>query len=142
MMSFPGKSATREVYEETTREILVRVSPAYLPDQSDPTQAQFTWAYTVEIENLGDEAVQLLSRHWIITDGRGRIEEVKGPGVVGVQPTLGAKEAFRYTSGCPLTTPSGDMSGAYQMITASGERFEARIPPFSLHMPEAKRRLN
>jgi ApaG protein len=139
-MPFPGKGAAREVYEETTREIVVRVSPAYLPEQSDPNQAQFTWSYTVEIENQGEEPVQLVSRHWIITDGRGRVEEVKGPGVVGVQPTLGPKEAFRYTSGCPLTTPSGDMYGVYQMITRAGECFEARIPAFSIHLPDATRR--
>ena len=141
-MAFPGKSPPREVYEETTRGVVVRVSPTYLPDQSDPANAQFTWSYTVEIENRGEEPVQLVSRHWVITDGRGHVEEVKGPGVVGVQPTLGPREAFRYTSGCPLTSPSGAMHGAYQMITQAGETFEARIPAFSLHLPEATRRLN
>ena len=141
-MAIPGRTPPPEVYEETTRGIVVRVSPAYLPEQSDPSSAQFTWSYTVEIENQGDEAVQLVSRHWIITDGRGLVEEVKGPGVVGVQPTLGPSEAFRYTSGCPLTTSSGGMHGAYQMITAGGEVFEAHIPAFSLHLPDATRRLN
>ena len=141
-MVFPARSAPRDTYEETTRGVVVRVTPEYMPDQSDPTAAQFTWSYTVEIENHGDASVQLVSRHWIITDGRGRVEEVRGPGVVGVQPTLGPREAFRYTSGCPLTTPSGDMRGAYQMLTPAGELFDALIPAFSLHLPEATRRLH
>jgi ApaG protein len=129
-------------YQATTRGVLVRVKPTYLPDQSDPEKGQFTWAYTVEIENRGAEPVQLISRHWVITDARNRVEEVEGPGVVGEQPSLAPGESFRYTSGCPLTTPSGAMRGAYQMVTGAGEMFDAEIPEFSLHLPEATRRMN
>ncbi len=129
-------------YEATTRGIVVRVTPTFLPEQSDADQAQFTWAYTVEIENRGAAAVQLISRHWVISDALGRVEEVRGPGVVGKQPTLKAGEAFCYTSGCPLATPSGAMRGSYRMLTAAGEIFDAAIPEFSLHLPEATRRLN
>ena len=129
-------------YEATTRGIVVRVTPAYLPDQSDPEAGQFTWAYTVEIENHGEEPVQLISRHWVIIDARNRVEEVRGPGVVGEQPSLKAGESFSYTSGCPLTTSSGAMRGAYQMLNRAGEVFDAEIPEFSLHLPEATRRMN
>ncbi len=129
-------------YEATTRGVRVRVTPAYLPDQSEPEQGQYVWAYTVEVENLGAETVRLISRHWVITDALNRVEEVRGPGVVGEQPTLGPGESFRYTSGCPLATPSGAMRGAYQMRTAAGEMFDAQIPEFSLHLPEATRRVN
>ncbi len=129
-------------YEATTRGVVVRVAPAFLPDQSDPERSRFTWAYAVEIENHGEETVRLISRHWLITDALNRVEEVKGPGVVGEQPTLEPGEAFRYTSGCPLATPSGAMRGSYQMVTAAGETFDARIPEFSLHLPDATRRMN
>lgn len=129
-------------YEATTRGILVRVTPAYLPAQSDPQQGRFTWAYTVEIENHGEAPVQLISRHWVITDARNRVGEVRGPGVVGEQPHLGAGEAFRYTSGCPLATSSGAMRCAYQMRGETGEVFDVEIPEFSLHLPEATRRMN
>ncbi len=129
-------------YEATTRGVRVRVTPAYLPDQSSPDEGRYVWAYTVEIENRGAETVRLVSRHWVITDAMNRMEEVRGPGVVGEQPTLAPGESFRYTSGCPLPTPSGAMGGAYQMVTASGEGFDAEIPEFSLHLPEATRRMN
>jgi ApaG protein len=129
-------------YEATTRDILVRVTPAYLPAQSDPGRSQFTWSYTVEIENRGKATVTLISRHWIITDAMNRVEHVKGMGVVGETPTLEPGEAFRYASGCPLTTPSGGMRGTYQMITDTGETFDIDIPEFSLHMPDATRRMN
>ena len=129
-------------YEATTRGIRVRATPTYLPDQSEPEQGRYVWAYTVEIENRGEETVRLISRHWVITDAHNRVEEVRGPGVVGEQPHLGAGEAFRYTSGCPLATSSGAMRGAYQMRTAAGEMFDAQIPEFSLHLPEATRRVN
>ena len=141
-MAIPSRGAPRSVYEAKTRDVLVRVTPIYVPEQSDPDRARFTWTYTVEIENHGPETLQLVSRHWIITDGLNRTEEVKGPGVVGEQPTLKPREAFRYTSGCPLTTPSGAMRGAYQMMTEGGETFDAAIPEFSLHMPDATRRMN
>jgi ApaG protein len=100
------------------------------------------WAYTVRIENQGDAAVQLRSRHWKITDGLGRLQEVKGPGVVGKTPLLRPGEMFEYTSGTPLSTPSGFMSGTYQMVAESGEKFDIEIPTFSLDTPGSKRQLN
>lgn len=130
------------VYEARTRDILVRVAPAYRPEDSDPEQGHWLWSYVIEIENHGTETVQLISRHWVITDAMNRVEEVKGPGVVGEQPLLGPREAFRYNSACPLPTPSGSMRGTYQMVTREGEPFEVEIPEFSLHMPGARRRLN
>jgi ApaG protein len=134
--------AKNPVYEARTRDIVVRVSPSYLDDQSHPEDGRWVWSYTVEIENHGGETVQLVSRHWVITDAQNRKEEVKGPGVVGEQPTLGPREAFRYTSGCPLQTSSGVMRGAYQMMTREGEPFEVEIPEFSLDMPGARRSVN
>ncbi len=131
-----------EVYQAITRGLTVRVSPTFLPDQSEPERSRFVWAYTVEIENRGPEAVQLIARHWMITDSTNHVEEVRGPGVVGEQPVLKPGESFRYTSGCPLTTSSGAMVGSYQMVTSGGESFEAAIPEFSLHLPQARQRLN
>ena len=130
------------MYTATTRAIQVTVKPQYLPDQSDPAKSQFVWAYQVRIENKGNVAVQLRSRHWKITDGLGRFQEVKGPGVVGKTPLLRPGDAFEYTSGTPLATPSGFMSGSYQMVSESGENFDIEIPPFSLDMPSTERRLN
>lgn len=127
------------VYETRTRDVLVRVKPDYLPGESLPEEGRFVWTYTVEIENHGTETIQLVSRQWTITDGFNRVEEVRGEGVVGEQPVLGPREAFRYTSGCPLTTPTGTMRGRYQMVTREGEAFEAEIPEFSLHLPGATR---
>ena len=127
------------VYEARTRDVVVRVVATYATDQSDPEEGQFFWNYTVEIENHGKETVQLISRHWIITDAMNRVQDVKGAGVVGEQPELKGGEAFRYTSGCPLTTPSGSMRGEYEMVTESGETFQAEIPAFSLHLPGAGR---
>jgi len=129
-------------YEARTRGLLVRVSPYFLPDQSDPQDRKWVWGYDVEIENHGTEVVQLISRHWVITDALGRVEEVEGDGVVGEQPLLKPGEAFRYTSGCPLTTASGVMEGEYRMVTADGETFEALIPPFSLDLPDPGRVVN
>ena len=130
------------MYTATTRAIRVTVKPQYLPDQSDPTKSQYVWAYQVRIENKGDEAVQLRSRHWKITDGLGRLQEVKGPGVVGKTPRLRPGEMFEYTSGTPLSTPSGFMSGTYQMVSESGENFDIEIPTFSLDTPNVTRQLN
>ncbi len=130
------------VYEARTRDIVVRVSPAYQTDQSAPEEGRWFWTYTVEIENHGAETVQLVSRHWVITDGLNRREDVRGPGVVGEQPTLKPREAFRYSSGCPLTTPSGMMRGAYQMMTREGDAFDVTIPEFSLDLPGARRVVN
>ncbi|MBL0897795.1 MAG: Co2+/Mg2+ efflux protein ApaG [Reyranella sp.] len=130
------------MFVATTRAIRVTVVPQYLPDQSEPSKSQFVWAYTVRIENTGDVAVQLRSRHWKITDGLGRLQEVKGPGVVGKTPLLRPGEMFEYTSGTPLSTPSGFMGGTYQMVSESGERFDIEIPTFSLDTPGSKRQLN
>lgn len=129
-------------YQALTRGVLVRVTPSYLPEQSDPVESRYVWAYTIEIENHGQETVQLISRRWLITDALNRTEEVVGPGVVGEQPRLKPREAFRYTSGCPLTTSSGEMRGTYQMVTDEGETFDAEIPAFSLHLPGAHRIVN
>jgi len=130
------------MYVATTRAIKVTVRPQYLPDQSDPQKSQYVWAYHVRIENGGDETVQLKSRHWKITDGIGRLQEVKGPGVVGKTPKLRPGETFEYTSGTPLWTPSGIMAGTYQMVSDSGEKFDIEIPTFSLDLPSGSRQLN
>lgn len=129
-------------YEAHTRGLVVRVRPQYLPEQSDPDARRWVWAYHVEVGNNGRETVQLISRHWIITDAFGRVEEVQGPGVIGQQPTLRPGEGFRYASGCPLPTSSGTMSGTYQMVTDAGERFDAEIPTFSLDVPQGRRVVN
>jgi ApaG protein len=114
----------------------------FLPDQSDPEEERFFWAYTIEIVNLGHRTVQLMSRHWRITDAHGRLEEVRGPGVVGEQPILAPGGSFRYTSGCPLATSSGIMVGSYRFVDEAGRSFEAAIPAFSLDSPNAARVLN
>lgn len=130
------------MYEETTNGIKVVVEPVYLEDQSSPEDDHFVWAYNVRIENLGDIQVQLLNRHWTITDAQGRNQEVRGPGVVGEQPVLKPGDSFEYTSGTPLTTPSGFMGGEYEMVTVDGGRFEVRIPTFSLDSPHQPRQLH
>ncbi|MGE0744875.1 MAG: Co2+/Mg2+ efflux protein ApaG [Rhodospirillales bacterium] len=130
------------MYSRTTREIRVTVKPTYLEDQSTPGEAHFVWAYHVRIENEGEATVQLLSRYWHITDSMGRVQEVRGAGVVGEQPTLKPGESYEYTSGTPLPTPSGIMHGTYEMRTAAGERFAVDIPAFSLDSPHQKRQLN
>jgi ApaG protein len=122
-------------YTAKTREIAVSVEPTYLETRSSPRSSQYFWAYRVIIENRGRVTVQLLSRHWMITNARGELTEVKGPGVVGEQPVLQPGESFEYTSGAPLDTPSGMMGGAYQMESESGERFDIEIPTFSLDRP-------
>ena len=119
-------------YEAQTDGVVVRVTPTYLSQQSDPEAGRWVWVYAVEIENRRDEPVQLLTRHWIITDGLGRTEEVRGPGVVGEQPVIAPGKAHAYSSGCPLSTPSGMMVGSYGMIDASGALLEVAIPAFSL----------
>lgn len=130
------------VYVATTRAISVTVRPQYLPDQSDPAKSQYVWAYQVRIENKGDMTVQLRSRHWKITDGLGRRQEVKGAGVVGKTPRLRPGEMFEYTSGTPLSTSSGFMGGTYQMVSEAGENFDIEIPTFSLDTPNDSRQLN
>lgn len=123
--------------EAITRGIRVHVEPRFDPSRSRPAANQWFFLYTVTISNEGTETVQLLTRHWIITGEGGRVEEVKGPGVVGEQPVLAPGQSFRYTSGCPLTTASGTMHGSYQMVTADGEAFDAVIAPFILSEPYA-----
>jgi Uncharacterized protein affecting Mg2+/Co2+ transport len=130
------------MYSQTTRGILVTVEPVYLEDQSSPLQGHYVWAYRVRIENHSDATVQLKRRHWTITDAIGRIQEVRGDGVVGEQPTLEPGAAYEYTSGTPLATPSGIMVGTYQMEAESGEVFDVSIPAFSLDSPHEAYRLN
>lgn len=130
------------MYSAVTREIRVQVEPIYLDDQSEPDDAQYVWAYRVQIENEGTETVQLLTRYWHITDGMGRVQEVRGAGVVGEQPVLSPGERYEYTSGTPLPTPSGIMKGSYQMSTPSGEKFDIEVPAFSLDSPHEARHLN
>ncbi|MCB9778425.1 MAG: Co2+/Mg2+ efflux protein ApaG [Alphaproteobacteria bacterium] len=121
--------------EATTRGVRVRVLPHFLPDQSSPATGLWVHAYQVTIENLGDEAVQLVSRHWVITNGEGEEQHVEGPGVVGEQPVLEPGQTFVYVSGCPLDTPLGAMHGTYQMVTKGGDAFDAVIAPFTLAEP-------
>ena len=121
--------------EALTNNVRVEVESQYAPEHSQPFQSQWFFYYTVRITNEGVKTVQLLSRHWIITDATGQIEEVKGPGVVGEQPVLTTGESFQYTSGCPLKTSTGVMRGTYQMVTADGDRFDVEIAPFALHEP-------
>lgn len=130
------------MYEETTRTIRVMVEPVFLDDQSSPSDDHYVWAYHVRIENLGRETVQLRTRHWRITDANGRIHDVRGDGVVGEQPVLHPGEAFEYTSGTPLATPSGIMVGDYAMESETGEKFTVAIPAFSLDSPHQKRSLH
>jgi len=118
------------------------VQPQFLAEQSDPVSDQYVWLYTINIENGGAEAVQLLNRHWIITNAVGHVEEVQGPGVVGEQPVLQPGDSFQYTSGCPLRTPSGLMVGTYEMVGPGDERFDIDIPAFSLDSPHQARQLN
>jgi ApaG protein len=130
------------MYEAITSSIHVRVTPRFLEDESTPDEGRYFWAYTVEITNKGTETVQLKTRRWLITDANGRQETVRGPGVVGKTPTLAAGQSFKYTSGCPLTTPSGIMSGSYQMERSDGRMLDVTIPSFSLDSPYAKRIIN
>lgn len=130
------------MYTAVTRDIQVTVLPEFMPDRSEPKSGRFFWAYTIEIANLGRLRVQLVARYWRITDGTGRVEEVQGLGVVGEQPVLNPGEIFRYTSGCPLATPSGIMTGHYRMVDDTGDTVEVEIPAFSLDSPYGKRVLN
>ncbi len=113
----------------------VRVQVRFVAEQSDPAAELYLFAYTIRVQNTGDTPAQLLSRHWIITDGNGKVEEVRGPGVVGEQPRLAPGEAFEYTSGWPLGTPVGTMRGTYQCVTADGAEFDVPIPEFVLSIP-------
>jgi ApaG protein len=130
------------MYRAVTRGIQVTVTPKYLADKSSPEQDRYFWAYTIEIKNLGKVTVQLKTRHWKITDGNGHVQEVRGPGVVGERPVLKPGERYEYTSGVPLTTPTGLMAGTYQMAADDGERFDAEVPAFSLDSPHFARVLH
>jgi ApaG protein len=123
--------------EAVTRGVRVQVAARYSPERSDPPHNLWFFLYTIRIRNEGGEAVQLKNRHWVITDATGKVEEVKGPGVVGEQPVLEPGESFEYTSGCPLRTPYGTMHGSYDMRTARGEQFDAEIAEFTLREPGA-----
>ena len=121
----------------TTRGIRVTVQSRYIPERSSPQNAQFAFAYTVQIANVGAQTAQLRSRHWIITDGDGKIQEVRGDGVIGAQPQLRPGQDFEYTSWCMLATPHGSMRGTYQMVTTEGEQFDAEVAAFPLSLPYA-----
>ncbi|CAN5383289.1 Co2+/Mg2+ efflux protein ApaG [soil metagenome] len=129
-------------YTAETEGVLVKVRPSYLAGQSDPEAGRWVWAYQVEIVNLSGSPIQLMSRHWTITDARGHVEEVRGPGVIGEQPLIAPGESYSYASGCPLPTPSGSMVGTYAMTDGEGRTFEAAIPAFSLDVPGQRRVLN
>jgi len=130
------------MYKATTRNIEVEVEPFYLEERSDPAQNRYVCGYRLTIDNQSEEFVQLLSRYWQITDGVGRVEEVRGAGVVGDQPRLSPGDSYQYTSGCPLATPSGIMVGTYTMRSRTGELFEVAIPAFSLDLPGTMRTVN
>src|SRR5262245_45361156 len=135
-------TASEAGYRAETRHIEVKVIPRFLPERSSPENGYFFWAYTITLTNLGSETVQLKTRHWRITDAQGRLQEVRGPGVVGEQPVLKPGENFEYTSGVPLPTSSGLLTGTYGLVTAAGEEFDIDIPAFSLDAPERERTIN
>ena len=130
------------MYERITRGIKVIVRPQYLEGQSKPDEDHFVWAYTITVENHGRETVTLKTRYWKITDATGKMQEVRGAGVVGETPTLKPGDSFTYTSGCPLKTPSGFMVGAYQMQNEAGELLNIEIPAFSLDSPHDRHAIN
>ena len=130
------------MYQKVTHEIEVTVKPFYVEDQSAPEDSHFVFGYHIRIHNQSEDVVKLINRHWQITDGNGRLQEVKGPGVVGEQPVLAPGQAFEYTSGCPLSTSSGIMVGTYEMVGADGEHFLIDIPAFSLDYPDEPRHVN
>jgi len=130
------------MYRAVTRNIEVTVTPRFVAERSSPDNGHFFWAYTIEITNFGQETVQLKSRHWRITDALGRLQEVKGAGVVGEEPILKTGESFEYTSHVPLPTSSGFMAGTYRMVTEAGESFDIEIPAFSLDCSYSERTIN
>jgi ApaG protein len=130
------------MYRAVTRDIEVVVTPRYVADRSSPENNYFFWAYTIAITNKGAETVQLKTRHWRITDANGRQQEVRGAGVVGEEPVLKAGEVFEYTSGVPLQTPSGFMTGSYGMVSVSGKHFDVEVPAFSLDSADGRRTIN
>ena len=130
------------MYSTTTDKVTVSVEPTYLTGESSPDEGVYVWSYKVRIENNGTDVLQLKSRHWKITDAYGRVQEVHGAGVVGEQPVLKPGATYEYTSGAPLSTPSGIMVGSYAMQTTDGVMLDGAIPAFSLHTPEMAQRLN
>lgn len=122
-------------HQAQTRSVVVRVAVSFMPEQSEPARGRWFWSYHIRIENQGKQAVQLLTRHWLITDGRGMKHDVRGEGVVGEQPVIEPGQAYDYVSGCPLQTPTGSMEGSYHMVSEDGSTFEADIPRFSLIGP-------
>jgi ApaG protein len=130
------------MYRAVTRKIEVTVTPRFATERSSAANGYYFWTYTIDITNLGSETVQLKTRHWRITDALGRLQEVKGPGVVGEEPVLEPGESYEYTSGVPLPTPSGFMTGSYGMVTSGGEHFDIEIPAFSLDSSYAARTIN
>ena len=125
------------MYNSITSDISVSVLPVYIDERSNPDHGQYFWAYRVVVENKSQQIVQLVSRYWHITDDKGHVEEISGPGVVGEQPILKPGDAFEYTSGCPLETSSGIMTGHYMMKIQDGETIKVAIPAFSLDLPDA-----
>ena len=130
------------MYTKTTKSINITVNPSYLDEHSEPEDQHYVWAYQITINNLGKETVQLKNRYWKIIDSNGTKQEIKGKGVVGEQPVLNPGEKFEYTSGTPLSTPSGFMEGYYEMETKTGRKFDATIPLFSLDSPYVSNKLN
>ncbi len=130
------------MYTATTHDIRVTVEPQFMADRSLPGQNRYFWSYTIEIANLGRATVRLRSRYWRITDAQGHVDEVRGPGVVGEEPVLEPGGSFTYTSGCPLSTPSGIMAGSYQMERPDGTQFDITVPAFSLDSPHERMRAN
>lgn len=130
------------MYSRVTQDIKVTVEPEFSEERSEPSENRYFWTYTIEIANVGARTLQLTHRHWRITDAQGRLEEVRGAGVIGEQPTLRPGQSFRYTSGCPLKTASGIMVGSYRMVDPQGHAFDVEIPAFSLDSPFATRVLN
>jgi ApaG protein len=130
------------MYRAVTRKIEITVTPRFVSERSSPGNGYYFWSYTIDIANLGAETVQLKTRHWRITDALGRLQEVKGPGVVGEEPVLKPGESFEYTSGVPLPTPSGFMVGSYGMVSEAGEHFDIEVPAFSLDSSDTARTIN
>jgi len=126
-------------YSAETRGVIVRVSVSFMPEQSEPARGRWFWAYHIRLENVGKQAVQLLTRKWVITDGRGGRHDVQGEGVIGAQPVIEPGQSYDYVSGCPLQTPTGSMEGSYHMIAEDGSTFQAAIPRFSLIGPAVAR---
>ncbi len=132
-----GVGPEKQMYSQRTQDLTVTVVPEFLAEHSRPAEGHYVWAYHITIRNQRATRVQLINRYWKIIDAQGRVQEVRGVGVVGEQPVLGPGEEYSYTSGCPLRTPSGVMLGAFEMSTDDGERFDVSVPVFSLDSPDA-----